>query len=61
VPPQDSHPVQIPDPDEVRLRLAVVLTEAHLLRAQLRVSERSEKERARLRRLRGQAREVVSA
>lgn len=40
----------IPDPDDVRRRLAVVLTEADLLRSQLRVSERLASERERLRR-----------
>jgi hypothetical protein len=40
----------IPDADEVRRRLAVVLTEADLLRSQLRVSVRLAKERDRLRR-----------
>jgi precorrin-6B methylase 1 len=40
----------IPDPDDVRRRLAVVLTEADLLRSQLRVSERLTRERERLRR-----------
>jgi hypothetical protein len=39
----------IPDPDCIRRRLAVVLTEANLLRAQLRVSTRLERERERLR------------
>ena len=39
----------IPDPATVRRRLAVVLTEADLLRSQLRVSERLTKERERLR------------
>jgi len=39
----------IPDPDEVRRRLAVALTEADLLRSQLRVSERLARERERLR------------
>jgi hypothetical protein len=43
----------IPDPDEVRRRLAVALTEADLLRSQLRVSERLTRERERLRRQRG--------
>ena len=38
----------IPEPDEVRRRLAVVLTEADLLRSQLRVSERLAQERDRL-------------
>jgi precorrin-6B methylase 1 len=42
----------IPDPDMVRRRLAVVLTEADLLRSQLRVSERLTRERERLRRQR---------
>jgi hypothetical protein len=49
----------IPDPDYVRRRLAVVLTEADLLRSQLRVSERLARERARLRRQ--QAEEVRCA
>ena len=40
----------IPDPDTVRRRLAVALTEADLLRAQLRVSTRLVRERERLRR-----------
>jgi hypothetical protein len=40
----------IPDPAKVRRRLAVVLTEADLLRSQLRVSERLTRERERLRR-----------
>ena len=39
----------IPDAESVRRRLAVVLTEADLLRAQLRVSTRLERERERLR------------
>jgi hypothetical protein len=39
----------IPDADSVRRRLAVVLTEADLLRAQLRVSTRLQRERERLR------------
>jgi hypothetical protein len=43
-------PELIPDPDVVRRRLAVVLTEADLLRSQLRVSQRLAKERDRLRR-----------
>jgi hypothetical protein len=38
----------IPDPDDVRRRLAVVLTEADLLRSQLRVSERLTREQERL-------------
>jgi hypothetical protein len=40
----------IPNPDEVRRRLAVAMTEADLLRSQLRVSERLVQERERLRR-----------
>jgi hypothetical protein len=39
----------IPDAESVRRRLSVVLTEADLLRAQLRVSTRLERERERLR------------
>lgn len=39
----------IPDPDTVRRRLAVALTAADLLRLQLRVSERLNRERERLR------------
>jgi hypothetical protein len=39
----------IPDAESVRRRLAVALTEADLLRAQLRVSTRLERERERLR------------
>jgi hypothetical protein len=42
---------EIPDPETVRRRLAVVLTEADLLRSQLRTSVRLERERERLRRL----------
>ena len=38
----------IPDPDTVRRRLAIVLTEADILRAQLRVSTRLARERERL-------------
>jgi hypothetical protein len=47
----DHHilPDLIPDLDAVRRRLAVVLTEADLLRSQLRVSERLARERERLR------------
>jgi hypothetical protein len=41
-----------PDAEAVRRRLAVVLTEADLLRSQLRVSVRIERERERLRRQR---------
>ena len=40
----------IPDPEDVRRRLAVVLTEADLLRSQLQVSQRLTRERERLRR-----------
>jgi precorrin-6B methylase 1 len=43
-------PDLIPDPNDVRNRLSVVVTEADLLRAQLRVSERLSRERERLRR-----------
>jgi len=43
-------PDLIPDPDTVRRRLAVALTEADLLRSQLRVSERLARERERLHR-----------
>jgi hypothetical protein len=46
----------IPDPDEVRRRLAVVLTEAGLLRSQLRISERLARERQRLRQQRQEVR-----
>ncbi len=41
----------VPSSESVRLRLATVVTEAGLLRAQLRVSRRLERERERLRRL----------
>ena len=41
---------EIPDVDAVRRRLAVLLTEAGVLRAQLRVSQRCERERDRLKR-----------
>jgi hypothetical protein len=41
--------LNIPDPDTLRDRLAVVLTEADLLRAQLRVSLRLQREQERLR------------
>jgi hypothetical protein len=44
----------IPDPDDVRRRLAVALTEAQLLRSQLRISERLARERERLLRQRSQ-------
>jgi hypothetical protein len=40
----------IPDEDAVRRRLAVLLTEADLLRSQLRVSQRRAREQERLRR-----------
>jgi hypothetical protein len=43
---QDILP-DIPEPESVRRRLAVVLTEAGLLRAQLRVSLRLQRERLR--------------
>jgi hypothetical protein len=43
-------PGWVPDPDDVRRRLAVVLTEAGLLRSLLRVSEQLARERDRLRR-----------
>jgi hypothetical protein len=45
-------PELIPDPDLVRRRLAVVLSEAGVLRSQLRVSERLARVRERLRRQR---------
>jgi hypothetical protein len=48
--PADPPPSElIPDPDVVRQRLAIVLTEAALLRAQLRVCKRAQKERERSR------------
>jgi hypothetical protein len=40
----------IPDVDTIRKRLAVLVTEASLLRAQLRVSKRIQQEQERLRR-----------
>ena len=43
--------IEIPAPDLVRRRLAFVLTEASVLRSQLRVSARAERERHRLLRL----------
>ncbi|MBI1914491.1 MAG: hypothetical protein HYS12_07105 [Planctomycetes bacterium] len=52
IPQQEEILPEIPDPDTVRHRLAVVLTEAHLLRSQLRVSVRLQRERKRLRLLR---------
>jgi hypothetical protein len=36
----DATDISIPDPEHVRRRLAVILTEAEVLRAQLKVSER---------------------
>jgi hypothetical protein len=47
----ENHPIlpEIPSLDEIRKRLAVAATEASLLRAQLRVSARLERERQRLR------------
>ena len=48
--PVGTSPRLIPDPDEVRRRLAVVLTEADLLRSQLKVSEKLTREEERLRR-----------
>lgn len=51
--PNDQDPQilpDIPDPESIRRRLAAVLTEADLLRAQLRVSTRLHRERERLRR-----------
>jgi hypothetical protein len=41
----------IPDAESIQQQLAVVTTEASLLRAQLRVSKRLQRERARLRAL----------
>jgi hypothetical protein len=41
---------EIPDPEAVRHRLAVVVTEAGVLRSQLRVSLRLQQARERLRR-----------
>jgi hypothetical protein len=62
MPAADPEPRElIPDPDAVRRRLAIVLTEADLLRAQLRVSKRSEQERERLRRQAEGAEAVRSA
>ena len=49
----------VPNPDAVRRRLAVVLTEADLLRSQLRVSERLAQERQRL--LQDQRRVTITA
>lgn len=52
-PSPDSFPplLGIPDADAIRTRLAVVLTEADVLRRQLRVSVRARRERERLQRL----------
>jgi hypothetical protein len=49
----DDHEImsQIPDTEALRRRLAVLVTEANVLRAQLRVSVRADQERDRLRRL----------
>ena len=41
----------IPDAETIRVRLAVVATEANLLRRQLRLSTKKERETERLRRL----------
>jgi hypothetical protein len=46
----DEAGIEIPDAEPVRRRLAVILTEADVLRAQLKVSERLARERERLRR-----------
>jgi hypothetical protein len=51
----------VPEPDAIRRRLAVVVTEAALLRSQLRVSVRLHRERERLRRLCADAEEVCRA
>jgi hypothetical protein len=48
--PESTILPDIPDPETVRRRLAVVVTEANLLRSQLRVSVRLQRERERLRR-----------
>ncbi len=50
MPTPDHHILSdvIPDPDAVRRRLAVVLTETGLLRSQLRISQRLARERDRL-------------
>ncbi|HEX5269355.1 MAG TPA: hypothetical protein VFW33_02655 [Gemmataceae bacterium] len=48
--PESAAPVSIPLPEAVRARLAVVLTEAAVLRRQLKVSERAAREAERLRR-----------
>jgi hypothetical protein len=49
--PPDEIAPHIPDPDSIRTRLAVLVTEADLLRKQLRVSARAQRERERLREL----------
>jgi hypothetical protein len=46
--------LDVPDPDSLRRRLATVLTEADLLRAQLKVSIRLQRERERLRAMQAQ-------
>jgi hypothetical protein len=51
---------EIPDADAVRHRLAVVLTEADVLRSQLRVSLRLQRERERLRRQQADVSELPS-
>jgi hypothetical protein len=50
IPPDDSTfpPDFIPDPDSVRRRLAVLITETNVLRRQLLVSVKLAKERERL-------------
>lgn len=45
---------EIPDSESIRQRLAIVSTEASVLRSQLRVSVQVERERERLRRLIGE-------
>ncbi len=52
---------EIPDPDAIRRRLATVATEASLLRAQLRVSVRLQRERERLQRQHAQPAAVHGA
>jgi hypothetical protein len=42
---------EVPDPEAIALRLAVVSTERQLLKAQLKVSNRAARERERLRQL----------
>jgi precorrin-6B methylase 1 len=53
-------PDLVPEPEIVRRRLAVVLTEADLLRCQLRISERLVRERERLRQQRLEARHATN-